>query len=244
MHEKREAIRSKIDNEISEQNVSSKDERIKCRQLLLKNIRRELSKQEILDVEAAFKFAKQQLQPLIKSISSPDQGTVEVMKDQGFILELCELAKLEILNKMKRDASHNKLKLDVIKHFSELGLGRIHSADGISNMVRVSKNKALNNSIKYNEIVKEAKHRTSRTSSFAGFFKNSLLLHGLSTRTDTVDLIYWALAEEDANRRFNPDISTLEQLLIAQLKRQAIAIFKDEIRQLKIPSVGTSLFGW
>lgn len=133
--------------------------------------------------------------------------------------------------------------------------GRYADSFGVAMMIDIKNDDALELEEKSNKIVNEAKLRISRTScitrifetrSWGGFFRNSVFFDAIGVkgpRTDEVNLLYWAIAEKEANLCFNPNISTVEQLIIAQQKREAIATLQDDIRRLNTPFVGTGMFG-
>lgn len=140
------------------------------------------------------------------------------------------------------------LSRNIIDQLKKFGGNNPHPGqEGINNLIDIS-NRSISNKLKRELIQQECKDRTSSTSTIQGFLRNSFFLHKFSRRTDEVDLLYHAIAEQELNMNFvnrnsKCNITTLEQLIIAQQKRQAIATFKSEINRLNIPVVGTGLYG-
>jgi hypothetical protein len=81
-------------------------------------------------------------------------------------------------------------------------------------------------------IQSECKFRTERYSSIGGFLKNSYFFHAISPRKESADLLYWSIAQYEENIKFNPNITNLTQLMIAQQKREALHRMDAQIKRI------------
>lgn len=143
-------------------------------------------------------------------------------------------AKLNQFERMLGADNSDQLIPNIIEKLSELNVaagGHVH--DSLAKLkylaMPISNHNGKRSNLAWSAILTVCKERTSTFRSALSHFSFCGLKH---TRDPGVDLMLRALAQFDKNRAFAPQMNNLEQLLIAQQKRDAIEKFEQEIEQL------------
>lgn len=162
--------------------------------------------------------------------------TTEV-NDHGSLSTLSKHHLQHVERNLSTTADTKKLGADIISELSQMptiSAAATHKHNGLEKIINISKDQ--NSKTKISDIMKECHYRVSTLSITSHFGLPSMiedLLHGRDSivhkRDPRVNLLYTAIANLEANRAFNNNISTLQHLIIAEQKRQVLEKFKDEL---------------